>query len=92
MNGLSAGLQSIAPLAMAALVLTALALLFHKDRSVWLIVAIIGEIIGLLFRIALFVVPELPRSAPIFFSLWTLSSFVFAAGLLGYAIERHQQR
>jgi hypothetical protein len=91
-NGLTQTLQSLTPIVMALMVLTALALLWRKSHSVWLIVAIAGEAIGLIFRGVLFVTPELMRTMPLFFSLWTLSSLVFAAGLLGYAIETTQRR
>jgi hypothetical protein len=66
--------------------------LWRRDRSVWLIVAIAAELAGLVFRAALFVLPDVARTMPLFFTVWTLSSLVFAAGLLGYAIETTQKR
>ena len=91
-GGLMQGLQSLAPIAMALMVLAALVLLWRRDRSVWLIVAIAAELAGLVFRAALFVLPDVARTTPLFFTVWTLSSLVFAAGLLGYAIETTQKR
>jgi hypothetical protein len=91
-GGLIQGLQSFAPIVMTVMVLIALALLWRRDHSVWLIVAMIAEVAGLLFRGALFLAPELAQSMPLFFTVWTLSSLVFAAGLLGYAVETTQRR
>ena len=91
-NGLISGLQSLAPIAMSIMVLAALAILWRKDRSVWLIVAIVAEVTGLLFRGVMFVASDVPQRMPMFFSMWTLSALVFAAGLLGYALEMNQRR
>lgn len=91
-DGLIQGLQSLAPIVIALMVLVALALLWRRDRSVWLIVAIAAEVLGLLFRGVLFAMPDLVRGTPQFFAIWTLSSLVFAAGLLGYALERNQRQ
>jgi hypothetical protein len=91
-GGLMQGLQSLAPIAMGLMVLGALVLLWRRDRSVWLIVAIAAELAGLVFRVALFALPDLARTTPLFFTVWMLSSLVFAAGLLGYAIETTQKR
>jgi len=91
-GGLMQGLQSLAPIVMALMVLAALALLWRRDRSVWLIVAIVAELAGLVFRGVLVVAPDFLRTAPMFYALWTLSSLVFAAALLGYAIEATQRR
>jgi hypothetical protein len=87
MNTLSPALQSLFSLVIAAMVLAALALLWRRDRSAWLVVALGAEAVGLAFRFVLIVQPDLVRSAPLMFSAWTLSGLVFAIGLLGYAIE-----
>jgi len=39
----------------------------------------------------LFVATDIAQRMPVFFSLWTLSALVFAAGLLGYALEMNQR-
>ncbi|HEV7489871.1 MAG TPA: hypothetical protein VGO25_03635 [Rhodanobacteraceae bacterium] len=91
-NGLISGLQSLAPIAMSLMLLVALAILWRKDRSVWLIVAIVAELAGLLFRGVMFLAADAVQRTPVFFSLWTLSALVFAAGLLGYALEMNQRR
>ncbi|MGN6520190.1 MAG: hypothetical protein ACTHK2_12275 [Dokdonella sp.] len=92
MNTLSPSLQSLFSVVIPVLVLAALVLLWRRDRSGWLIVAIGAEVVGLLFRVALIVLPELMQSAPLMFSAWTLSALVFAIGLLGYAIEVNGKR
>lgn len=91
-GGLMQGLQSLAPIAMAVMILVALWLLWGRDRSIWLIVAIIAELVGLLFRGALVVMPGFAQTTPLFFTVWTLSSLLFAGALLGYAIEITQKR
>jgi hypothetical protein len=91
-GGLMQGLQSLAPVAASLLVLAALVLLWRAHRSVWLAVAIAAELVGLLFRAALFALPELARATPMFFSAWTLSALAFAIALLGYAIEITSRR
>ncbi|MGH8173527.1 MAG: hypothetical protein ACREPX_10280 [Rhodanobacteraceae bacterium] len=90
-GGLMQLLQSLAPIAMVLMILVALLLLWRIDRSVWLIVAMIAEIVGLLFHGVLFFTPTFAQSTPAFFAVWTLASLVFAGSLLGYAIERTQQ-
>jgi hypothetical protein len=92
MNGLPVTLQSLFSLLIPAMVLAALVLLWRRDRSVWIIVALAGEAIGLVFRLALVVAPGIVHTAPILMSAWTLSALVFALGLLGYAIEASGKR
>ncbi|HEU4662842.1 MAG TPA: hypothetical protein VFS55_02295 [Dokdonella sp.] len=92
MNALPQALQSLFSVVIAAMVLAALGLLWRRDRSVWLVVALGAEGVGLAFRLALVALPDLVRSAPLMFSAWTLSGLVFAVGLLGYAIEVNGKR
>lgn len=92
MNALSPLLQSLLSLVVALMVLAALFLLWRRDRSPWLLAAMIGEAIGLAFRALVIVQPQLLGAVPALFSLWTLTALVFAIGLLGYAIERNQGR
>jgi hypothetical protein len=82
-------LQQAAPVIISLIILAALALLWRTSRSIWLIVAVIGEIVGLVFRFVVSFSPELARSMPMLFTLWSLSAFVFAIGLFGYALEQH---
>jgi hypothetical protein len=92
MNALSPALQSLFSVVMSLMLILALALLWRRDRSTWLVVALVGEAIGLAFRIVLTVVPDVIHTAPMLFSVWTLSALVFALGLLGYAIESTSRR
>lgn len=91
MNALSPMLQSMLSLAVALMVIAALILLWRRERSPWLLAALIGEAVGLLFRALVVVQPALVGSTPILFSLWTLTALVFAIGLLGYAIDKTQR-
>ena len=84
-------LQAFAPTVISLIVIAALALLWRTSRSIWLVVAVIAELAGLVFRCVVSFAPELMRSMPMFLSLWSLASFVFAIGLLGYAIEQGQK-
>jgi uncharacterized MnhB-related membrane protein len=86
------GLQSLTSVLMGLMVLAALVLLWQRDRSVWLIVAIVGEAVGLVFRGALIAAPDLARSMPQLFSIWSFTALVFAVGLLAYAIERTSRK
>ncbi|WP_395679111.1 hypothetical protein [Dokdonella sp.] len=92
MNALSPALQSLFSVVMALMLILALALLWRRDRSVWLLVALAAETIGLVFRIVLTVIPDVIRTAPMLFSVWTLTALAFALGLLGYAIEASAKR
>jgi hypothetical protein len=92
MNGLPVMLQSLFSLLIPAMVLAALVLLWRRDRSVWIIVALVGEAVGFVFRLALVVAPGIVHGAPMLMSAWTLSALVFALGLLGYAIETTSRR
>ena len=84
-------LQQIAPVVISLIVIAALALLWRGSRSIWLVVALIAELAGLVFRAAFSFAPDLTRSMPMLFSLWSLAALVFAVGLLGYAIEQSQK-
>ena len=90
-NGLTQMLQQMAPILIALLTLAALIILWRKHRSVWLVVAIVADLVGLAFRGVLFAMPDIIQSKPAFFSLWTLASLTFAAAFLGYAIETAQR-
>jgi hypothetical protein len=84
-------LQQIAPIVISLIVIAALALLWRTSKSIWLLVAIVAELAGLVFRAAFSFVPDLARSMPMLLSLWSLAALVFAVGLLGYAIEQGQK-
>jgi hypothetical protein len=84
-------LQQLAPTIVSLMVIAALALLWRSSRSIWLVVAILAELLALVFRGTYSLMPELARSMPMLFTLWSLSALVFAVGLLGYAIEQGQK-
>jgi hypothetical protein len=90
-GGLNALLQSIGPLLATLMIATALILLWRQSRSAWLIVSLVSELVSLGFRGVIAIAPEFARGAPFFFTVWLLCSLVFAAGLLGYAIEATQK-
>jgi hypothetical protein len=84
-------LQQAAPTVISLIIIAALALLWRSSRSIWLLVAIVAELVGLVFRFAVSFSPEIMRSVPMFLSVWSLCALVFAIGLLGYAIEQGQK-
>jgi hypothetical protein len=84
-------LQQIAPTIVSLMVIAALALLWRASRSIWLVVAIVAELVALVFRGAYAFMPDLARTIPMMYTIWSLSAFVFAVGLLGYAIEQGQK-
>jgi hypothetical protein len=85
-------IQSFASLASSLMILAALFVLLRQRQSVWLIVAIVAELAGLAFRGVLAMSPDIARTMPMLFSVWTLCALVFAGGLLAYAIETTQKR
>ena len=91
LGSLFSNLASLASIIVSLMIVAALAILWNKHRSIWLVVAIVAELVGLAFRAAVAVMPELVRTMPVVFSLWSLSALVFAIGLLAYAIEIHQR-
>jgi hypothetical protein len=82
-------LQQFAPTVIALIVIAALALLWRNSRSVWLVGAIIAELVALVARGAFSLVPGLMRSMPMLLTVWSLSALLFAVCLLGYAIEQN---
>ena len=84
-------LQQVAPTVVSLMIIAALALLWRGSKSVWLLVAIVAELAGLVFRAAFSFAPDVARSMPLILTMWSLASFVFAVGLLGYAVEQSQK-
>ncbi|HVV97407.1 MAG TPA: hypothetical protein VHC92_09750 [Rhodanobacteraceae bacterium] len=85
-------LQQLAPIAGSLMVLAALVVLWQRDRSPWLGVAIAAELAGLAFRGLLMIAPERARDTPLFFAVWTLTALVFGGALLGYALETTRRK
>ena len=79
-------LQQVVGLLGSLMVIAALFLLWWKSRSVWLLVSIVAQGIGLLLHAAFAVVPTAFTDTPMVFSLWGLCGLTMAAGLLGYAV------
>lgn len=90
-GGLIETLQMLAPMVASLMMFAVFFLLWSKSRSVWLMLAMLADMIGFAFMAILRVAPGLAQSTPIFFPLWTLSGFVVALGLLAYAIEASRQ-
>jgi hypothetical protein len=90
-GGILSMFQAAGPFLVSLMVLAAITMLWLRHHSVWLIVAIAGEAAGLAFHALITVAPELVRTTPLFFSLWTLAALVFGVGFLGYAIETSQR-
>jgi hypothetical protein len=85
-------LQQLVPVAGSLMVLAALVVLWQRDRSPWLAVAIATELAGLVFRGLLTIAPERARDTPLFFAVWTLTALVFGGALLGYALETTRRK
>jgi len=86
-GGLASGLQMLSPIVVTLMSLAALLLLWRASRSVWLIVAMAGELVGLMFNIVVLISPMALQDISAIYPLWRICGLVFAGGLLGYAIE-----
>ena len=71
----------------SVLVLVALFLLWSKSQSSWLLLALLGEGVSLLFRFALTVAPAVLGAIPMMPLIWSITGLLVAAGLLGFALE-----
>jgi hypothetical protein len=92
MDGLQSTIaQTIIPIATTAMIAAALVILWRRTRSVWLLVALGAELGGVVMRLVMATAYETVRSLPFFFPVWALCSVIFAASLLGYAIESTQK-
>ena len=90
-GGLTEILQMLAPILASLMMFAALYLLWSKSKSIWLIVAMVAELSGLAFMVALRIAPSLFQSTPFFFAIWSMTGFVMALALLAYAIEVSQR-
>jgi hypothetical protein len=91
-GGLIDLVQELAPIAGSLMVLAALVVLWQRDRSPWLALAIATELAGLVFRGLLMIAPDRASGTPLFFAVWTLTALIFGAALLGYAIETTRRK
>jgi hypothetical protein len=85
-------LQMAASVLGGLLIALALFVLWSKTQSGWLLLALAGEAVSLLFRIAVAVVPTLLGSNPMFPLVWSVTGLLLAAGLLGYAFDEPKRR
>ena len=83
--------QSAASVFTGILMLVALFLLWSKSKSTWLLLALAGISISLLFRLAYAVVPTFLSIAPMMPLLWSVTGLLVAAGLLGYALDESKR-
>jgi len=74
------------------IMLAAFVLLWWKSHSPWLLLAVAGEGISLLFRLAFSVAAASMTAIPFLLMFWSLTGLLTAAGLLGYAIDESNKR
>lgn len=79
-------LQLSASVLSGVLVFAALYLLWWRSYSPWLLIALLGSGISLLFRLAFAVAPGALGASPILVLIWPLTGLMAATGLLGYAV------
>jgi hypothetical protein len=85
-------LQAASSVFASLIMLAALVLLWWKSHSPWLLLAIAGEGISFLFRLAFSVAAGAMTSFPILLVFWAATGLLTAAGLLGYAIDESNKR
>ena len=86
-------LQMATSVLSGVLIMAALALLWSKSHSSWLLLALAGAGASLLFRLAIAVVPSLYTANGMMLPLiWSATALMVAAGLLGYAIDESNRR
>jgi len=79
--------QAMASVLSGVLVLAALFLLWSKSQSSWLLLALLGEGVSLLLRLAVAVAPAVLGAIPMMPLVWSVAALLVAAGLLGFALE-----
>lgn len=90
-SGLLENVQMFAPVAASLMIFAALFLLWRKSGSVWLVVAIMAELISLAFLVVVKLAPATAQTIPVFFPIWMFSALAMAIALLAYAIETTQR-
>jgi hypothetical protein len=85
-------LQAASSVFAGLIILAALVVLWWKSHSPWLLLAVAGEGISLLFRLAFSVAAAVMTSIPILLMFWSITGLLTAAGLLGYAIDESNKR
>ena len=84
-------LSSLPSVLIAVLLLVAMFMLWDKDRSPWLVLAIAAEIVSLGLHALLLLMPDAMRTTTVLFTVWPLAGILFAVGLFGYALERRKR-
>ena len=70
------------------IVMAALVVLWSKSPSGWLLLALAGSAISMLFRIAFAIMPTMFSGRPNIILVWQVTYLMTAGGLLGYALEQ----
>jgi len=78
--------QMAASVLSGVIVFAALLLLWWKSYSPWLLMALLGAGVSLLFRLASAVAPGALNANPMMLLVWPCTGLLVAAGLLGYAV------
>ena len=85
-------LQAVASVFGGILILVALFVLWNKSQSPWLLLALVGEGVSVLFRLAFSVAPTVLGAIPMIPLVWSITGLLVAAGLLGYALDESKRR
>jgi uncharacterized membrane protein len=80
--------QALTGILSGVIVMAALAVLWSKSPSGWLLLALAGAAISMLFRLAFAIMPAMFSGSPNIALVWQVTSLMVAAGLLGYALEQ----
>ena len=81
---LDMGIANLISVLGTLLVLGACVLLWLRNQTLWMSLALAGQIVSTLFRFVLFV-PNAYAQFPIIRIVWPLGTLVFAVGLAGHA-------
>jgi hypothetical protein len=79
-------LQMAASVLSGVMVFGALYLLWWRSYSPWLLIALLGSGISLLFRLAFAVASGALGGSPMLVLVWPVTGLMVATGLLGYAV------
>ena len=84
--------QATASLFAGILMIAGLFVLWSKTPSAWLLLALAGEGISMLFRLVYAVVPSMLAGMPAITLVWVATGLMVAAGVMGYALEQPGRR
>lgn len=86
---LDMGIANLISVLSALLVLGACVLLWLRNQTLWMSLALAGQAVSVLCRFVLFV-PNAYMQFPIIRLVWPASALVFAIGLAGHAWTQYQ--